>query len=140
MYLRPLALLRRLPSYRIFLNYSESLILSAAAVLAFFILLTIYRWKRKNGYLAASVVLLVPILYGLWQLGREISPRFSPRAVVLSPKLALKESPLPGASIQEELGEGVQVRLVKTQGDFALVKSASGKEGWVERTMIGEIP
>ena len=137
----PRALLAKIPFYRLSLNASESLVCSAFASFALFAGLALHRWKRKPFYALLAGLAAFPLIFGLYQwIGRNPIAAISTPAVVLSPKLPLRENPLPDASTREELNEGVLVRLKKSQGDFALVKSASGKEGWVDKASLGEIP
>jgi tetratricopeptide (TPR) repeat protein len=137
----PRALLKKIPFYRLSLNASESLWLCAVASLVFFGLLIVYRLKKQALYLVLSIVTLPLIFFGSFQyLARSGLPFAKSEAVVVAPNLALREQPLAEAPVLEELREGRLVRLNKVQGDFALVKSPSGKEGWAERSMLGEIP
>ncbi|HKY64286.1 MAG TPA: hypothetical protein VJR29_12800 [bacterium] len=137
----PRALLRKIPFYRLGLNGSESLWLCAVTGLLFFGLLTAYRLQRKPLYLILAATALPLLFFGSFQyLMRSAWPFARAEAVVVAPSLSLREQPLAEAPVREELREGRLVRLKKVQGDFALVKSPSGKEGWAERVQIGEIP
>ena len=137
----PLTLLRKLPLYRLSLNAPESLLFCAFATLLFFGLLTVYRFKRQPIFLIPALVILPLLFFGSFQYLRRSSwPFVKNEAVVVAPSLALREQPLAESKIREELREGRLVRLKKVQGDFALVKSPSGKEGWAERSQLGEIP
>ncbi|MCE9624317.1 MAG: hypothetical protein K8R69_02515 [Deltaproteobacteria bacterium] len=137
----PRAVLAKIPFYRFSLNASESLVCSAISSVVLFGFLALFRWKRKPAYALLSGLAALLLLFGLGQIGGSgtISVSGQP-AIVLSPKLPLREGPLPEAATQEELNEGSLVSLKKSQGDFALVKSASGKEGWVDKASLGEIP
>jgi len=136
----PLALIRKIPFYRLSLNAPESLVFGAISSAGLFSLWWLYRRRRRPAYLVGALLILPFLgfsilqlkLHSYWGLGAKTG-------VVLLPKLALRDSPLPDASWTDELAEGSLVRVKKSQGDFALVKSASGKEGWVERSSLGEI-
>jgi tetratricopeptide (TPR) repeat protein len=136
----PLALIRKIPFYRLSLNAPESLVLGAISSAGVFSLWWLYRRRRKPSYLVGALLILPLLGFGIWQLKLHSYWGLGAKTgVVLLPKLALRDSPLPDASWTEELAEGSLVRMKKSQGDFALVKSASGKEGWVERSSLGEI-
>lgn len=136
----PRALLAKIPFYRLSLNAPESLIWSACCSLAIFALLALYRLRKKAVYALGAGVFAFPLLFGLIQFALRRPLALGPDpAVVLTPKLSLREHPLPDAGSREELKEGSVVKVRKSQGDFALVKSASGKEGWVEKSSLGEI-
>lgn len=137
----PRALLKKIPFYRLALNASESLWLCAIVSLVFFGLLILYRLKRKPAYLVLAALGLPLLFFASYQyLARIGLPFAQGKAVIVAPQLALREQPLVDSPVREELREGRLVRLKKVQGDFALVKSPSGKEGWAERKLLGEIP
>ena len=137
----PRALLKKIPFYRLAMNASESLWFCALASLLFFGLLIAYRLQKKPFYLALAALTLPLVFFGSYQyLARVGLPMATTQAVVVAPNLALREQPLADSPVREELREGRLVRLNKVQGDFALVKSPSGKEGWAERKLLGEIP
>ncbi|HKX13036.1 MAG TPA: hypothetical protein VJP40_07780 [bacterium] len=137
----PRALLGKIPFYRFSLNAPESLWLCAVVSLAFFGLLAMFRLRRKPLFLILAAAALPLLFLGSFQyLARTGLPFARSEAVVVAPSLALREQPLAESPVREELREGRLVRLKKVQGDFALVKSPSGKEGWAERVQIGEIP
>lgn len=137
----PRALLRKIPWYRLSLNTSEALVVAAFGSLACFVFLAAYRMKRKAVFALAAMLGIFPLGFGLFQFAMHRSLSWtSSAAVVVSPNAPLKENPLSESPSREELKEGALVRLRKSQGDFALVKSASGKEGWVENSKLGEIP
>lgn len=137
----PRALLKKIPFFRLALNVSESLWFCALASLLFFGLLVVYRLQRKPLYFALAALVLPLLFYGSYQyLARVGLPLAKTQAVIVAPNLALREQPLADSPVREELREGRLVRLKKVQGDFALVKSPSGKEGWAERKLLGEIP
>jgi len=136
----PRALLNKLPLYRFSLNGPESLVCVAMSCAGLFAGLALFRWKRKAAYAIAAAVFAFPLLFGLSQVVARHSLGLGPDpAVVLTPKVALRDNPIPDAPAKEELSEGNLVKIRKSQGDFALVKSASGKEGWVEKSSLGEI-
>ncbi len=136
----PRALLNKIPFYRFALNAPESLVCLAVSCAGLFAGLALYRWKRHAAYAVGAVVFVFPLLFGFSQFLARRSLGLGPDpAVVLSPKLALRDNPIPDSPAKEELIEGNLVKIRKSQGDFALVKSASGKEGWVEKSSLGEI-
>jgi tetratricopeptide (TPR) repeat protein len=136
----PLALIRKIPFYRISLNLSESLWLSAIFSLILFVLLFFARLRRKNGLLLWVLLLCLPLFWGLLELWKNFEhDYFFRQAVVLVPRVRLLQAPTTDTPIQEELNEGLLLKVRKHQGDFALVKTLSGKEGWVETKDIGEI-
>ncbi|MCC6271930.1 MAG: hypothetical protein IT572_00560 [Deltaproteobacteria bacterium] len=137
----PRALLRKVPWYRLSLNASEALVLAALGSLGLFALLAAFRLRRKGIFALAAACCALPLLYGMFQFALRRPPDWlSEPALIVAPRVALRENPLPDAASREELKDGALVKLRKAQGDFALVKSASGKEGWVERSSLGEIP
>lgn len=137
----PRALLRKIPWYRLSLNAPEALVLAALGSLGLFAFLAAFRLRRKAVLAVAAVCCALPLLYGMFQFAlRRPLGWISEPALIVAPRVALRENPLPDAASREELKDGALVRLRKSQGDFALVKSASGKEGWVERSSLGEIP
>lgn len=137
----PRALLRKIPWYRLSLNASEALVLAAAGSLGLFGFLTAHRLRRRPAFAVAAACCALPLVYGLFQFALRRPPDWlSEPALIVAPSAALRENPLPDAASREELKDGALVKLRKSQGDFALVKSASGKEGWVERSSLGEIP
>lgn len=137
----PRALLRKIPWYLFSLNASEALVLAAASSLGLFGFLAAHRLKRRIVFAVAATCCALPLVYGLVQFTLRRPPAWlAEPALIVVPSVALRENPLPDAASREELKDGALVKLRKAQGDFALVKSSSGKEGWVERSSLGEIP
>lgn len=61
------------------------------------------------------------------------------RAVVRADHTPVREGPDPAARLAAELNEGESVRVLAREGEFAYVRVARGREGYVPRSALGEI-
>lgn len=136
----PWVLLAKIPFYRAALNEEESLCFSAGLSFLFFSGLAIFRLKRSKFWLVFSLFLVFPLGFSILSLGKNIQyPYFSKQVVVLVPKAELYSAPTTDAKIQAGIPEGILLKLLREQGDFALVKTPEGKEAWVEAKNVGEV-
>jgi tetratricopeptide (TPR) repeat protein len=135
-----LALLKKIPIYLFALNDSESLIISTALSVLVFGLFFIYRLKGKTSFRTWGFIFLIPFIWSLPQLIWHLNQNyFSIQAVTVVPKSGLLDSPVLSSKVLEEITEGALLEIIKKEGDFALVKTSSGREGWLEKGNIGEI-
>lgn len=136
----PWALIKRVPFYRLSLNFKESLFFSAAFSFVVSGFLFFGRWRKKTAFKTLGLFFLLPFVWSFLQLLSHLDRAYlTTRAVILTPKAGLLEAPVTSSNTLEEIPEGSLVNLQKVEGNFALVKTASGKEGWLEKGIIGEI-
>ncbi|HCU23718.1 MAG TPA: hypothetical protein DF383_01775 [Deltaproteobacteria bacterium] len=133
----PLVLLRKIPWYRLALNFQESLVACAVFSCLLCLFLFLYLLNTKKRWAWTALFLALPLLYCLGYLWKGLP---SERAIVIGPKAALRETPAATAAVRETLAEGSLLQIKKTQGDFALVQKASGQTGWIETEQIGALP
>lgn len=91
-------------------------------------------WTRRTGravavaLLAGIFLLTLPGLQGVHSRSRL--------AVVLTPEVALRQTPTATAQTLERLAAGDLVRAEKWHGDYCLVRTANDASGWVSRRQI----
>jgi tetratricopeptide (TPR) repeat protein len=136
----PLGLVQRIPWWHLSLNYFETLYFLGIASFLFFGYLFLGRLKKKRPSLKALVPLATLWVVALvfWAY-RGSSHFFRSQGIIIGTQVPLLTAPSVEAVSGIELPEGSSVKIVKRQGDFRLVKTVGGKEGWLEIKGIGEI-
>lgn len=92
------------------------------------------QWPRSTGravvvaLLAGIFLLTLPGLHGVHSRAHL--------AVVISPEVALRQTPTATAQTLERLAAGDFVRSVAWHGDYCLVRTANDANGWVSRKQI----
>lgn len=130
----------RVPWWKLSLNYSEALKVCALTAFILFGYLIWRRLKLRKAKWWITLPLALILLNGVSQLVyRGQWAWVPPRAVIVVPQAKLLKVPAPEALTGNTLSDGAIITVKKRQGDFRLVKSASGKEGWLEAQSIGEI-
>ncbi len=136
----PMALLRKIPFYRLSLNGSESLILTAILSSMIFGLLLLRTIMRNKAYLVFAAVLLAPFLWTSTMLTAHLYQEyFDRKGVITQPQANLLSAPVSGSPAEEKLIEGETLKIIKKQGDFLLVKTLGGRKGWLPKGTMEEI-
>jgi hypothetical protein len=134
------ALIEGIPWWRLSLSFSESLKLTAVLSFCFFILLLLRKRKHKQGrFLSGYPLGFFLMLACAWLLYLYANDHLLNRAVVIHPDAPLLKAPTEQSVSVQGLKEGNLLKVRKTQGDFKLVKTSAGGEGWVKKDQIGEI-
>jgi tetratricopeptide (TPR) repeat protein len=120
---------------------------SKTAVILFLLLwaglMSILAWRRLAptpnfvGSVSAGLGILV-VLTGLMLWGQVYSERTFRLGVVIEQGVTLKQGKHPDAT-GEPLREGVEVRIVESDEEWARVRRSDGAEGWVEAASVKQI-
>lgn len=136
----PLGLVQRIPWWHLSLNYFETLYFLGIASFLFFGYLFLGRLKKKPPSLKVLIPLatMLGVALVFW-VYRGSSYFFRSQGIVIGSQVPLLTAPSIEAVSGIELPEGSSLEIVKKQGDFRLVKTVEGKEGWLQVQGIGEI-
>ncbi|MDX1387183.1 MAG: tetratricopeptide repeat protein [bacterium] len=136
----PIGLIRRVPWWHLSLNYYEAFYFLGIASFLFFGYLFWSQIKKRRPSLKALIPL--GLIFGLalvfWMV-RGAGHFFRAKAIIVGAQVPLLTAPSSEALSGLQLPEGATVKIEKKQGNFRLVKTNEGKEGWVEAKGIGEI-
>jgi len=133
-------LLSRIPWWKASLNFQQSLQVTALLSLLIFLILIRARVKKLN-FPQVVIWALVPLtifsggqlIYQFYRLHWENN------SVVLKRQVSLLTAPSTESPSTTLLKEGSRVTVKKKQGNDRLIKTSSGKRGWVQSDQIGEI-
>lgn len=128
----------RLVHSLLFWHYDTSprqrfVVLTAAAVAGWLLLLSGLMWRRRPLWLAATPLLAVMLATTaslLWQLHDEAH---RPHAVVVGAPVPLRLGRGEGAdlALRQPLGPGVELRILRPHGDWVEVQLANDQTGWL---------
>lgn len=136
----PWNLLKRIPFYKVSLNFYEALLASALCSALLFLVLALGRLKPFTGWKIAALVLLLPWLASASQLAYTSYRRFAVQpAVLITPGADLLANPVLGGPTLAPILEGSLLRVLKKQGDFYQVKTLEGQKGWLPSASVGEV-
>jgi len=136
----PDSLLNKLPLYRFSLNYNEALVLAAASCTLIFFFLIFGRIRSSRRWKLLSWVFVLPLLWsGTFLLKGTYQDLWAKPGIILNPQANLLEAPVLTSSPKEVLREGEVVQLLKSEGNFVLVKTTSGRKGWLPKDQMGEV-
>lgn len=131
---------KKIPWYKLSINFFQSL--KATAILSALLFGLFLFSKIKGGKAPRKwiwpLVLLVTFT-GIQLILRINETYFSNQAVVIKRAVPLLSVPSAQSPAREELKEGDLLNVRKKQGNYRLVKTGSGKEGWVQAEQIGSI-
>lgn len=135
-----IGILKKIPLWRLSLNYGESVKFTAVLTLIIFGILFLGKRKGKIKVNWLLGILLLFWVFSTAQMVYQMSKRaYGLGGVVISPVSKLLPAPTFEAPPIGELKEGEFLEILKKRGKFALVKTPSGKEGWAYLKEIGEI-
>ena len=95
-----------------------------------------YRRDRQLHVTIGVLLLAVGISFGCWRVQQATS--YHPDLGMISQETALYRLPEITGSTGTYLGEGQELRIIETRGDWCRVKTANG-EGWIPRQTVGRI-
>jgi len=136
----PDSILSKLPLYRAALNLDESLVLSATFITLIIAFLLVARFTARPKWKLLSLVILLPLLWSGGFLGyQSYQNLWAKPGIILDPQAKLLEAPVSTSATREVLREGEEVQLLKSEGNFVLVKTLSGRKGWLPKAQMGEV-
>jgi tetratricopeptide (TPR) repeat protein len=93
---------------------------------------------RKTGFISGISLLAISVIFGIFSKIQADIITNSKCAVVFESSM-VKSSPSAEGTNLFEIGEGMTVEITDTLNDWAEIKLADGKEGWVEASSIKRI-
>ena len=108
-----------------------------------FLLLIARRWLKARPRRWAGALSLLAFLIALPLAGLVAAKAFAQgndrEAVVLAKTAQVRAFPEDDAKVAFEVHEGLEVRLLDTAGAYVHIQLANGKDGWVEKSGVGQI-
>lgn len=92
-------------------------------------------WHRRS----MALTLLGGLLFLIMGFGASLDKKLDQRAVVISDRVALRETPQAEASSEVELNQGVLLDILQTQEAWIEVRLPNGVTGWILASDSAEI-
>jgi tetratricopeptide (TPR) repeat protein len=119
-------------------------IMAVLAMIGFVTLFLVYSWSMssswKRGFFALSMSCLVISMFGVLLAFK--SDQFAAQdrwAIIFEPELILRSGPRASESVVFELHEGTKVKILSSEGNWHLIMSQDGREGWVLAESMREL-
>ncbi len=110
-----------------------------ALFMALFLIYTFIRHMRFSlkPYLFTSLIIFILLLSGVIYLDRYSLKH--PRGVIVQPKVEVLEAPISTSEPAFLFTEGTKIKVLEIRGDWVLVVTLDGKQGWIMANQFEEI-